>query len=160
MGKTSTKPESKSNRKFEKKLEFYAKVKNAVTSLSAQKTIHKKNKRQRSRQKKLKAYDLSSVSDFLPELKTPRQAAPQDDFKLSCKSRQKLIFKEGKQLLQVLNHPAFQSDPLSAIHQHLQNTQPVVEEQEQPKKKVNKNGSKKKKEKKPKASVGPESMNM
>ncbi|KAI4295690.1 hypothetical protein L6164_035707 [Bauhinia variegata] len=158
MGKT--RPESKSNRKFEKKLEFYAKVKDAITSLSAQKSICKKNKKQGSRQKKLKAYDLSSLSEFLPELKTSRQTAPQDDLKLSCKSRQKLISKEGKQLFQVLNHSAFQSDPLSAIYQHLQNTQPVVEEQEQSKKKVNKNGSRKKKEKKSKASVGPESMNM
>ncbi|KAJ7967506.1 Ribosome biogenesis protein slx9-like [Quillaja saponaria] len=157
MGKTSTQLESKANRKFEKKLDFYAKVKDAVSSLGAQKSISKKNK-VRSRQKKLKAYDLSTLSAFLPELKAPRQPGPQDELKLNCKSRQKLILKESKQLSTVLSHPAFQLDPLAAIHQHLQSTQPVVEEK--PKKKfINKNGSKKK-GKKSKASSGPESMDM
>ncbi|KAE8718451.1 hypothetical protein F3Y22_tig00110013pilonHSYRG00244 [Hibiscus syriacus] len=42
--------------------------------------------------------------------------------------------KEGKQLTAVLEHPAFQVNPLAAIHQHLQNTQPVLDEK--PKKKL------------------------
>ena len=66
--------------------------------------------------------------------------------------------KEGKQLSAVLKHPAFQADPLAAIHQHLQSTQPVLDEK--PKKKTTKNGGKKKKNKKSKASSGPQSMDI
>lgn len=68
-----------------------------------------------------------------------------------------LRLKETNQLKAVLNHPAFQSDPLAAIHQHLLNTQPVIDEK--PKKK-NESGGKKKKNKKSKASAGSESMDM
>ncbi|XP_061368910.1 uncharacterized protein LOC133311817 isoform X2 [Gastrolobium bilobum] len=142
MGKTSTRSDSKSNNKFEKKLQFYSKVKDAVASLSAQKSITKKNKQQR-RQNKLKAYNLSSLLESLPEFKESRKPGREDDFKLNCKSRKKLILNEGERLSAILKDHHFQADPLSAIHQHLQNTQPVVKEQ--PKKKVNKNGSKKKK---------------
>ncbi|EXC17278.1 hypothetical protein L484_027465 [Morus notabilis] len=147
MGKPGSRPESstKADRKFEKKLEFYSKVRDTVASLTAQKTIAKKNLR--SRQKKLKAYNLSSLSEFLPDVKAPRQPTPKK-LKLDCKSRQKLILKETNQLKAVLNHPAFQSDPLAAIHQHLLNTQPVIDEKP------------KKKNKKSKASAGPESMDM
>nr|DAD27679.1 TPA_asm: hypothetical protein HUJ06_029147 [Nelumbo nucifera] len=81
---------SRKNSKFEKKLRFYAKVKDTITSLHAKKTISKK-KRLRSRQKKLKAYDLSSLTEFLPELKEPRHPAPETNFKLNSKSRQKLV---------------------------------------------------------------------
>ena len=69
-----------------------------------------------------------------------------------------ISLKEGKQLSTVLNYPAFQLDPLAAIHQHLQSTQPVLDEK--PKKKKNKNGGRKKKAKKSKASDGPQSMVM
>ncbi|XVF01317.1 hypothetical protein REPUB_Repub04eG0077500 [Reevesia pubescens] len=157
MGKPISRPDSssKSDRKFEKKLQFYAKVKDSVASLTAKKNITKK-KKLRSRQKKLKAYDLSALSEFLPELKVSKQPTPAADFKLNCKSRQQLILKEGKQLSAVLKHPAFQADPLAAIHQHLQSTQPVLDEK--PKKKMNKNGGKKKKSKKSKASSGLHSM--
>ncbi|KAL5790569.1 hypothetical protein ACOSQ2_005457 [Xanthoceras sorbifolium] len=115
---------TKSDNKFEKKLQFYAKVRDTVTSLTAKKAITKK-KKVRSRHKKLKAYDLSSLTEFLPQLKGSRQPAPAPEFKLNCKSRQKLILKEGKQLSAVLNHPTFQEDPLAAIHQHLESTQPM-----------------------------------
>ncbi|PON73965.1 ribosome biogenesis protein [Parasponia andersonii] len=146
-----------------------------------------RKKKLRSRQKKLKAYDLSSLSEFLPKFKKSQQPPPAD-WKLNCKSRQKLMsvcnhpfeglpfpfilllklvlssrihftvrLKEAKQLSTVLKHPAFQSDPLPSIHQHLQSTQPVIDEK--PKKK-NKNGGTKKKDKKTKASTGPESMDM
>ncbi|XP_059447478.1 uncharacterized protein LOC132178914 isoform X1 [Corylus avellana] len=160
MGKSrSLRPESmsKSDLKFEKKRQFYGKVRETVAALSAQKAIGKKKKHRRG-QKKLKVYDLSSLSEFLPELKTPQQPTPAAEFNLNCKSRQKLILKEGKQLSAVLNHPAFRLDPLAAIYQHLQSTQPVTDEK--PKKRKNKNGGKKRKEKKSKVSDGPQSMVM
>ncbi|XP_075673276.1 uncharacterized protein LOC142642745 [Castanea sativa] len=160
MGKSRSLPEStsKADLKFEKKRQFYTKVKDTVAALSAQKAIGKK-KKLRSRQKKLKVYDLSTLSDFLPDLKTPRQPTPPtDELKPNCKSMKKLILNEGKQLSTVLNHPAFQLDPLAAIHQHLQSTQPVIDEK--PKKKKNKNGGRKIKAKKSKASDGPQSMVM
>nr|XP_048317779.1 uncharacterized protein LOC107426978 [Ziziphus jujuba var. spinosa] len=147
---------SRADRKFEKKLQFYARVKDTVAALKAQKSIIQK-KRLRSRQKKLKAYDLSSLKEFLPELKEPQKPTP-DEFKLNCKSRQKLILKEGKRLSSFLKHPAFQADPLAAICQHLEMTQPVADEK--PKKTKNKNGGKKKKEKKLKGSAGSQSMEM
>lgn len=147
-------------------------------------------KKLRSRQKKLKAYDLSTLTEFLPELDSQKQqSTPAAEFKLNCKTRQKLMYafqvheflsfddsfaflqinclyltkwlvlirlKEGKQLNTVLNHPVFQSDPLEAIHQHLQSTQPVMDEK--PKKKVTKNGGKKVKGKKAKVSNQCQSM--
>ncbi|CAJ1977403.1 unnamed protein product [Sphenostylis stenocarpa] len=149
MGKK--KSDSKSDRSFEKKLQFYSKVKDAVTSLNAQKSISKKkSKQQRRRQKKLKAYNLSSLLESLPEVKASKKPGRENDSKLNCKSRQTLVLKERDRVSAVLKDPSFQADPLSAIQQYLQKTQPVVEEQ--PKKKVNKNGSKKKK--KSKASTG------
>ncbi|XP_040945128.1 putative ribosome biogenesis protein slx9-like isoform X4 [Gossypium hirsutum] len=150
MGKPSSRPDSssKADKKFDKKVQFYAKVRDTVASLTAKKDITKK--KFRSRQKKLKAYDLSALSEFLPELKAPRA----NDFKLNCKSR----LKEGKQLSAVLEHPAFQADPLAAIHQHLQNTQPVLDEK--PKKKKNQNGGRKKKSKKSKALSRQQSMDI
>ncbi|KAK2664999.1 hypothetical protein Ddye_003573 [Dipteronia dyeriana] len=159
MGKSSLKTESsKSDLKFEKKVQFYAKVRDTVTSLAATKAITKKTKL-RSRQKKLKTYDLSSLSEFLPELKGSQQPAPAPEFKLNCKSRKKLILKEGKQYSTVLNHPAFQADALAAIHQHLESTQPISDEK--PKKRMNKNGGKKKKKGgKSKTSSGLQSMDM
>ncbi|XP_062092171.1 uncharacterized protein LOC133798018 isoform X2 [Humulus lupulus] len=115
-------------------------------------------KKLRSRQKKLKPYDLSSLTEFLPELKNCQQPTPAE-FKLNCKSRKKLILKEAKQMSTVLNHPAFQLDPLAALAQHLESTQPVIEEKPK-KKKKNKNGGRKKKDKKSKSSTGPESVDM
>uniref|UniRef100_A0A5B7CAX4 Ribosome biogenesis protein slx9-like n=1 Tax=Davidia involucrata TaxID=16924 RepID=A0A5B7CAX4_DAVIN len=155
MGKTSSRsePSTRADLKFEKKLQFYAKVRDTVASLSAQKAISKK-KKHKSRQKKLKAYDLSSLTEFLPELKAPQQPTAAE-FKLNSKSRQNLVLKEGNQLRTVLNHPAFQSDPLVSIHQHLQSTQPIMNEK--PERKKSKSG-KKAKRKKPKASPGPQSM--
>ncbi|RDX73665.1 hypothetical protein CR513_46699, partial [Mucuna pruriens] len=157
MGKKRS--DSKSDRNFEKKLQFYSKVKDAVTSLSAQKSITKKKSKQERRQKKLKAYNLSSLLESLPEVKASQRPSREDDFKLNCKSRQNLVLKERDRFSAVLKDPIFQADPLSAIDQYLRNTQPVVEEQ--PKKKVNKNGSKKKKKKKKsKASAGLQSMEL
>ncbi|CAN0878890.1 hypothetical protein LINGRAHAP2_LOCUS12707 [Linum grandiflorum] len=141
---------AKTERKFEKKVEFYSKVKDSV-SLNATKSITKK-KKLRSRQKKLKAYNLTTLAEFLPDVNAPKQkAVTTNEFKLNCKSRTKILEKEAKQMNTVLNHPAFLSDPLGSIHQHLQSTQPPAEEKPR-KKKENKNGSKKSKSKKSRAS--------
>lgn len=128
-------------------------VKQTVASLAAQKAIAKK-KKVSSRQKKLKAYDLSTLTEFLPNLKASQQPKPAE-FKLKSKTRKNLVLKEGNQLQAVLTHPAFQSDPLGAIHQHLQSTQPTVDEK--PKLREKKNGNRKRK-KRSKASTGLQSM--
>ncbi|KAL8242485.1 hypothetical protein R6Q59_012787 [Mikania micrantha] len=156
MGKTSSrKDESKhADRKFEKKLEFYSKVRETV-ALGAQKSI--KKKKLRTRQKKLKAYNLSSLSEFLPDLESFKQASPAD-FKVTSKSRQKLVMKEANQLKTVLNNPTFQANPLAAIHQHLQNTQPLSDEKPTRKNDKGKKVKKKSKKKKSKAATGPQSM--
>ena len=56
-------------------------------------SFQKKSKQQK-RQKRLKAYDLSSLTEFLPdpELKAPQKPGPEDDIKVNCKSRQKLLW--------------------------------------------------------------------
>ncbi|CAN6198575.1 unnamed protein product [Urochloa humidicola] len=95
-------------------------VKVAITSLNAKKTVSKK-KNQSCRQKKLKAYDLSALSEFLPEPAAPEQKT---EAKLNCKSRQTLVLREATHLKAVLNNPQFQLDPMAAIHQHLLATQP------------------------------------
>ncbi|KAG2623676.1 uncharacterized protein LOC120697026 [Panicum virgatum] len=120
MTGSSKKHELKSKEKLEKKLSFYTKVKDTVASLNAKKTISKK-KNQSRRQKKLKAYDLSALSEFLPE---PTEPEHKTDAKLNCKSRQALVLRESAHLKAVLNNPQFQLDPFAAIHQHLLATQP------------------------------------
>lgn len=118
------KQKSKSfKRKLEKKLRFHANVKDTVVRLAAKKTISKK-KRLRSRQKKLEAYDLSALLEFLPNVDAPQQPSKATDLKQNCKSRQKLVQREGAQLRAVLNDPSFQINPLAAIHQYLERTQP------------------------------------
>ncbi|KAM5549435.1 hypothetical protein ABKV19_000718 [Rosa sericea] len=101
-------------------------VRDGVAALSTQKAIVKK-KKVCSQKKKLKAYDLSSFSEFLPEFVDSQEPAPTIDFKL--------ILKEAEQLGRVLNHPAFQADPMAAIYEHLKNTQPVMAEQRKKRKK-------------------------
>lgn len=120
MTGSSKKHDLKSKQKLEKKISFYTKVKDAVTSLNAKKTVSKKNKQSR-RQKKLKAYDLSALSEFLPEPAAPEQKT---EAKLNCKSRQTLVLQESAHLKAVLDNPQFQLDPFAAIHQHLLATQP------------------------------------
>ncbi|KAK1414517.1 hypothetical protein QVD17_30263 [Tagetes erecta] len=156
MGKTSSrKGESKhADRKFEKKLEFYSKVRETV-ALGAQKAI-KKKKKLRTRQKKLKAYNLSSLAEFLPDVESSKQATPAD-FKVTSKSRQKLVMKESNQLKTVLDNPAFKADPLAALHQHLQNTQPVSDEKP-PRKNATGKKVRKNKKKGSKALTGSQSM--
>ncbi|KAK9061354.1 hypothetical protein SSX86_018535 [Deinandra increscens subsp. villosa] len=156
MGKTSSqKDETKhADRKFEKKLEFYSKVRETV-ALGAQKAI--KKKKLRTRQKKLKAYNLSSLAEFLPDIESSKQATPAD-FKVTSKSRQKLVMKETNQLKTVLNNPTFQADPLAALHQHLQNTQPVSDEKPPRKNEKGKKAKKKNKKKRSKGATGSQSM--
>ncbi|KAJ6965127.1 hypothetical protein NC652_003134 [Populus alba x Populus x berolinensis] len=87
-------------------------VRDAVAVLNAQEYLITKKNKLRSRQRKLKACDPSSLTEFLPELKPPRQSKPAAECKLNSKSRQKQILKEGKRLSMVPNHQAFQADPL------------------------------------------------
>ncbi|CAH9144619.1 unnamed protein product [Cuscuta epithymum] len=147
MGKARPREDgsTRADRKFEKKVQFYTKVKETVASLSAQKSITKKSKAQRKK-KKLQAYDLSSLSEFLPDLEAPKQPPKRTELKLNCKNRQKLVVKEGNQLQAVIKHPAFQSNPMQAIFQHLQSMLPP--EDKKPKqgiiKKRSSNGKKKK----------------
>ncbi|CAN6482393.1 unnamed protein product [Victoria cruziana] len=89
-------------------------------SLSATKAIAKK-KRRRGRGRDQKAYDLSALAEFLPDISSSRAPIPTTS-KLKCKSKQKLVEKEAQQLRAVLDHAAFQSDPVSAIHHHLKST--------------------------------------
>lgn len=51
---------------------------------------HVKQKKKRSRQKKLKAYDLSTLSECLPELKSPTPSEPAE-LKINCKRRNGLV---------------------------------------------------------------------
>ncbi|OIV91106.1 hypothetical protein TanjilG_30328 [Lupinus angustifolius] len=135
-----------------------AEVKDAVSTLSAQKSITKKSRQQRRQSKKLKAYNLSNLLDSLPEFEASQKPAPQDSFKLVNLGRRYCELEEGERLSKVRNHPDFQSDPISAIREHLLRTQLVIEEK--PKiKKPNKNRSKKKRAKS-KASTGVQSMDM
>ncbi|KAL6905852.1 hypothetical protein ACP4OV_003453 [Aristida adscensionis] len=149
---SSKKHELKSKQKLEKKLSFYTKVKDAVTSLNAKKTISKK---QSSRQKKLKAYDLSALSEFLPE---PAAAEQKTEAKLNCKSRQTLVQREAAQLKAVLNNPQFQLDPFAAIHQHLIATQPPAKKDDATKQDKDSKDKKRRRKKKKKASSSAQSM--
>ncbi|GJM87639.1 hypothetical protein PR202_ga03615 [Eleusine coracana subsp. coracana] len=154
---SSKKHELKSKQKLEKKLSFYTKVKDAVVTLNANKTISKKKKqRSRSRQKKLKAYDLSALGEFLPETTVPELKT---EAKLNCKSRQTLVLRESAQLQAVLNNPQFQHDPFAAIHQHLLATQPPDSAKMDDAAKHGKDSrDKKRRRKKKKASSGSQSM--
>ncbi|KAH0448455.1 hypothetical protein IEQ34_022255 [Dendrobium chrysotoxum] len=155
MGRSTHKDDlsKSSKRKIEKKLNFITKITEAVRSLGAKKAISKK-KRLRSRQKKLKAYDLSVLSDFLPNesLQKPSRST---DFKVNCKNRQKLVQKESELLRFVHSHPAFQADPISAIQQHLEQTQP-----QPPVETRGSNKSKKEKRKRSKKSASVQNMEM
>ncbi|XP_073157468.1 uncharacterized protein [Henckelia pumila] len=148
MGKTSSRSDqmTRAEHKFEKKVRFYESVRSSVVHRAITK---EKQQKKRSRQKKMKAYDMSSLSEYLPELKAPRESRP-TEFKLSSKTRNSLVLKESNQLKTVINHPYFQSDPLGSILQHLQNTQPAMDEK--PKRRKSKTGKKKAKVSKLKAS--------
>ncbi|XP_049935535.1 uncharacterized protein LOC116261112 isoform X2 [Nymphaea colorata] len=99
---------------------FISEIRDTFVSLSAAKAIVKK-KRHRGHRRNQKAYDLSALAEFLPEVSSSRVPTPTTS-KLKCKSKQKLVEKEAKQLRAVLDHSAFQSDPVSAIQEHLKST--------------------------------------
>ncbi|XP_078447763.1 ribosome biogenesis protein [Wolffia australiana] len=134
MGLDSLRPDnakvSRHSLKFEKRKHFYENVRKASISLSATKTISKaQNKKTRARKKKLKAYDLSSLTATLPDeaeiASSPsRERLLHAKSNLSYKSRRKLQDREGKQLQAVLSHPAFQSNPAEVIRRHLEIIQP------------------------------------
>ncbi|ERN17894.1 hypothetical protein AMTR_s00047p00223950 [Amborella trichopoda] len=101
---------------------FGAGVKDTVVALAAKKAINKK-RRTRSRQRKAKTYDLSSLAEFLPNLDDLKQPDPHPlKLKVDCKNRRKLLEKEHDQFRAVLDHPAFQSEPIAAVYQHLEKT--------------------------------------
>ncbi|KAH6767094.1 hypothetical protein C2S52_018077 [Perilla frutescens var. hirtella] len=153
MGKTSARSDGKPRKehKFEKKVQFYGKVRASV----AEKAISKeKQQKKRSRQKKLRVYDMSSLTECLPELKASLASEPAE-LKLNCKRRNDLVLKESNKLKMVFNHPVYQSDPLAAIYQHLQMTQPATEE-----KPKGKDGKKRKSKAKKKKSTATESMDI
>jgi len=54
-------------------------------------SLFQKNKNARRRQKKLKAYDLSTLTDFLPDLTEEQNPAPPANSEVNCKSRQELV---------------------------------------------------------------------
>ncbi|KZV14617.1 ribosome biogenesis protein slx9-like [Dorcoceras hygrometricum] len=140
MGKTSSRSDTRTRaeRKFEKKLHFYESVRSSV----ARKAITKAKQKKRSRTKKMKVYDMSLLSEYLPELKAPQESRP-TEFKLNNKKRNSLVLKESNKLKTVINHPNFQSDPLGSIFQHLLNTQPAMNEK--PKRRKVKLGKRKQK---------------
>uniref|UniRef100_A0A0D6QUD0 Ribosome biogenesis protein SLX9 n=1 Tax=Araucaria cunninghamii TaxID=56994 RepID=A0A0D6QUD0_ARACU len=109
-------------RKILKQARFYAKLQETQRALSSTRNITKKKNRRRNKSgQALK--DLSALAESLPmfiDQKPVCQTAAST--KLNCKTRQKLVVKETKQLGAVLAHPVFQSDPFSAIQQHLSNT--------------------------------------
>ncbi|GFQ04099.1 hypothetical protein PHJA_002553800 [Phtheirospermum japonicum] len=108
---------------------------------------NQEKQKKRSRQKRLKAYDLSSLSEYLPALTSSLDSKPAE-FKINSKTRNMLVLKESSQLKTVINHPVFESDPLGAIYQHLQNTQPAEDEKTKRKGgKTRKDKAKKKKSK-------------
>ena len=75
---------------------------------------------------------VRQIGSALPDLKT-RAAAPKRSKPLTNKMRQKLFVSEVSQFANVLQHPSFNDDPLSAIRVHLENTidtAPLAEEVE------------------------------
>ncbi|XP_074308829.1 uncharacterized protein LOC141643536 isoform X2 [Silene latifolia] len=116
-----------------------------------------KNRNARKRQKTSKAYDLSELAEILPELSSQRKGpVPLPKPGKKCKSRQTLVLHEANRLQGIFSIPTFQSDPLAAIYQHLQSTQPALET----KPKKSSNDDKKKKKKKSKKSSAPQPMEM
>lgn len=147
--------------------------------------FYQKKSKQQRRQNKLKAYNLSSLLESLPEVRASKKPGRQNDSKLNCKSRQTLVWvfliiiqyciaNFSFDMYNCICNPLClfirlrERDRVSAVLkdpcfqadplsaiQHYLQKTQPVVE-EQPKKKVNKNGSKKKK--KSKASTGLQSM--
>lgn len=144
-------------RKMLKQMLFYAKLQENQQALSAKRTIAKKSRRRRNKSgQTLK--DLSCLAETLPSFREPKSVAAST--KLNCKSRQKLVVKETKQLAAVLAHPVFHSDPFSAIQQHLENTLGPQINTEAKSKRVNKGKISKKKKKRPQSTVTVQAMDL
>ncbi|KAJ3679533.1 hypothetical protein LUZ60_017544 [Juncus effusus] len=154
----SEKKESKSfKRKIDKKVSFYNKVKDSVVSLGAKKSLNKKKRLKKK--KKLKAYDLSVLSEFLPDLETlTKKSAQQTELKINCKSRQTLVQKEAARMQAVLNDPSFIKDPFEAIHEHLLKSQLPIQEENKGSSKSSSKEKKKEKKRRKKAKSAPQEM--
>lgn len=69
--------------------------------------------------------DISAAINSLPELdeSTPSRASHTKEVTVkSNKMKHKTAVKEAEHLKLVLQHPAYQSDPLATIRMHLENT--------------------------------------
>jgi len=67
---------------------------------------------------------LSNLTSSLPSATAVKeQKEQQKSTKISAKARKNIARQEIAHFTQVLAHPAFQSNPLQAIRQHIQNTQ-------------------------------------
>lgn len=137
-------------RKFAKQMRFYAKVQETQQALIATKSIAKKRQRRKRNISGQTLKDLSSLAESLPMFSDKKSVSQiYDSAKVNCKSRQKLVAKETKQLAAVLAHPVFVSNPFSAVQQHLENTLgPQINKESKPKhgnKEKSSKGSKRKK---------------
>lgn len=137
-------------RKMAKQMRFYAKLQETQQALIATKSIAKKRQRRKRNISGQTLKDLSSLSESLPMFSDKKSVSQvYDSAKVNCKSRQKLVAKETKQLAAVLAHPVFVSNPFSAVQQHLENTLgPQINMESKPKhgnKEKSSKGSKKKK---------------
>lgn len=140
-------------RKIAKHMRFYAKLQEAQQALAVSKSITKKKQRGKRNISGKTLKDLSSLAESLPMF-SEKKSVPQmyENAKVNCKSRQKIVAKETKQLAAVLTHPVFVSNPFSAVQQHLENTLgPQINTESKPKhgnKEKSSKGSKKKKQSK------------
>jgi len=87
---------------------------------------------------------LSALEDALPTLSDiPLQIKQK---KLTNSSRQQITGNETKQFSAVLEHPAYKSNPLGAITEHITNSVSLIQKQKQDAKEQNKVARKKEKE--------------
>lgn len=144
---------SRLQRKQTKHVQFLSKLQDGPRALSASKTIQKKNKRKRTREKAAGKVLLSlpSLADSLPSAEEIMKSSEAFLKRVPrSKSHQQVVVKETKQLASVLAHPQFQSNPFLAIQKHLINTLPAVDLPL--KEKVHEKKKKKKKSKKARSS--------
>lgn len=140
-------------RKLAKHMRFYAKLQETQQALAVSKSIAKKKQRRKTNISGKTLKDLSSLAESLPVF-SKKNSVPQmyENAKVNCKSRQKIVAKETKQLAAVLTHPVFVSNPFSAVQQHLENTLgPQINTESKPKygnKENSSKGSKKKRKSK------------
>lgn len=152
-------------RKIAKHMRFYAKLQETQQALAATKSIAKKKQRSKRNISGQTLKDLSSLGESLPMF-SDKKSVPQmyESAKVNCKSRQKIVAKETKQLAAVLAHPVFVSNPFSAVQQHLENTLgPQINMESKPKngnKEKSSKGSKKKKQSKASSFSGVHAMEL